>query len=302
MLSTAINPQIREFYASPGPMTDTGKYREQTNKLPGDVERLARAVSELVIHQFFAQPFFDFNIPEPRMQESQIRKVSGMLDTLLDLDPRPLSDPRPPEKRLAGICRNFGMLTVALLRAQGIPARSRYGFAAYFNPPYYEDHHVAEYWNAQENRWVLVDSQLLGDVWKEKLGLNFDPLDVPRDQFLVAGDAWKQSRNGDLDPLKIGTSNGDLFGLWIIAGVLIRDVAALNKMEMLQWDVWGAQPQPGQELSDEELAYFDKLATMTLDPDNRFDELRRQYENDDRLRVPPTVFNAVSNRPESINR
>lgn len=301
MLSTAINSQIREFYATPGPITESGAYREEMSELPREVGKLARTVNGLVIHRFVAQQFYDLSIPDEREQETHIRKVTDMLDALLDIDPRPLRDARPPEKRLTGICRNFGVLTVALLRAHGIPARSRYGFAGYFNPPYYEDHHVCEYWNAQEKRWMLVDAQLLSDEWQENLGFTFDPLDVPRDQFLVAGDAWAQSRKGKLDPSKVGTFNGDLYGLWFIAGVLVRDAAALNKMEMLQWDVWGAQPQPGQELSAGELDYFNRLATMTLNPGNAFEELRRHYQNDDRLHVPQTVFNAITNKPEAIN-
>jgi len=37
-------------------------------------------------------------------------------------------------------------------------------------------------------------------------------------------------------------------------------LAALNKMEMLPWDVWGAQPQPDESLDEERLAFFDRLA------------------------------------------
>ncbi len=36
------------------------------------------------------------------------------------------------------------------------------------------------------------------------------------------------------------------------------------------------------------------------EPDASFGELRQLYEGDQRLRVPPTVFNAVLNRPEAI--
>ena len=51
-------------------------------------------------------------------------------------------------------------------------------------------------------------------------------------------------------------------GLWFIAEDLVRDVAALNKMEMLPWDVWGAQPKPDEQLDDDHLAFFDKPATL----------------------------------------
>jgi hypothetical protein len=88
----------------------------------------------------------------------------------------------------------------------------------------------------------------------------------------------------------------------MVAGNLVRDVAALNKMEMLPWDIWGAQPQPTESLSEERLAFYDRLALHSQEPDASFDELRQLYDADDRVRVPATVFNAVTNRAEPISR
>ena len=80
----------------------------------------------------------------------------------------------------------------------------------------------------------------------------------------------------------------------------MRDIAALNKMEMLPWDVWGAQPEPDGQLNDEQLAFFDKLARLSRDPDASFDELRKRYAEDNDLRVPGTVFNSLLNRAERV--
>ncbi len=87
-----------------------------------------------------------------------------------------------------------------------------------------------------------------------------------------------------------------MHGLWFIASNVIRDVAAVNNHEMLPWDVWG-----GMTLVDKDIdfALIDRLATLTHDPDARFDELRAAYEVDPRLRVLATVFNAVLNRAEA---
>ena len=98
------------------------------------------------------------------------------------------------------------------------------------------DHWVTEYWNESAQRWVLVDAQL-DQRQRELFGIAFDPLDVPRDQFLVAGDAWQLCRGGKADPGAFGIL--DMHGLWFIAGNVIRDVAALNNHEMLPWDVLG---------------------------------------------------------------
>jgi hypothetical protein len=59
-------------------------------------------------------------------------------------------------------------------------------------------------------------------------------------------------------------------------------------------------PRPDQSLSDDELGFFDRLAVLTRAADASFDELRRLYQGDERLRVPDTVFNALLNRSEAI--
>ncbi len=186
-----------------------------------------------------------------------------------------------------------------MLRAKGIPARYRCGFGAFFNPPYFEDHVLCEYWNAAEARWIQVDPQL-DAVWRSALKFKFDPLAVPRDQFLQTADAWTRCRSGKADPKKFGIFVGDLRGLWFIAASLIRDAAALGKMEMLPWDCWGIMPHPGQELDAGQLAFFDRLAALTATPDQSHQELRALCEKDERVRVPKTVFNALLNRPEPV--
>jgi len=155
-------------------------------------------------------------------------------------------------------------------------------------------HWVTEYWNEAQQRWVLVDAQLDGRQ-REMFKIGFDPLDVPRDQFLVAGQAWELCRAGKADPDSFAIL--DMHGLWLIAGNVIRDVAALNNHEMLPWDVWGAMARTDAEL---DLPFFDRLAELSHAPDAHADELRAVYQ-DKRIAVPGTVFNAVLNRPDPIH-
>ena len=289
---------VLDFYAKPGPMTVAGRHAAALAKLPSDVGALAEIIQGLAIHQYMADAY-GFKVPEPRTAESHIRAADWILDRILALDDRPLTAARPPEKRVVGVCHHFALLMTAMLRAKGIPARYRCGFGAYFNAPKFEEHLVCEYWNGAEARWILADAQL-DDVWRRNLGFTFDPLDVPRDQFVIAADAWTQCRSGKADPAKFGIFVGELRGLWFIAAELIRDVASFGKMEMLPWDGWGAMPHPGQELDAGQLAFFDRLATLTAKPDESHRELQALYEKDERVRVPKTVFNALLNRPEAI--
>ena len=287
-----------DFYVQAGAMSGPGRHAQALSALPSDVGELSRIIQGLVIHQYMADAY-GFTVPEKRKEESHLRPAEALLDRILALDGRPLSAARPPDKRVVGVCHHFALLLTSMLRAKGVAARYRCGFGAFFNAPYFEDHVACEYWNAEQSRWILVDCQL-DAVWRKALKFTFDPLDVPRDQFIVAADAWTECRSGKADPGKFGIFVGDLRGLWFIAAALIRDVAAFNKTEMLPWDGWGAMPHPGQQLDAGQLAFFDRLAAMTATPDASFDSLRSIYDKDERVRVPKTVFNAVLGRVEAV--
>jgi len=291
--------EILDFYARPQAMTQAGKHARLLAELPNEVEALVGIVQGLVIHEFVASSFYGVRIPTERQAEMHIRPLEQLLDRILELDSRPLTVPRPPERRLAGVCRHFVVLLLGMLRAKGIAARSRSGFGSYFNPGFYEDHVVCEYWSAAMGRWMLADPQF-DAVWRNQARIEHDVLDVPRDRFLVAADAWKQCRAGKAIPGKFGIAQGDWRGMWFIAANLVHDVAELNKMEMLRWDVWGAMLPPGAQLTSQQYAFFDQVAGLTQSADESFGELRRMYEDDDRLRVPPVVFNALRNQPEAV--
>jgi hypothetical protein len=285
-----------DFYTRPAVMTSGGEHARMLDVVPRDLAGMIRVVQGLLLHEHWA-PAYGVTLPDKRRSESHIRPASLMLDRLLSIDDRPLSVARPVDGRLVGVCRHFTVLLVAMLRAQGVPARARCGFGSYFNPGRFEDHWVCEYWNAADGRWILVDAQV-DDVQRAKVKPDFDLLDVPRDRFVIAGDAWARCRGGDADPSAFGIFH--MRGLWFIAGNVIRDLAALNNMEMLPWDVWGAMIPPDEPLGDDRLALFDRLSTVTRAPDAAFAELRGFYEGSKDLRVPATVFNKVLNRPEAI--
>ncbi len=277
-------PDTRAYYVRPGPMTVMDGYADLLTDLPTDVPGLVRAVQNVLLHVFWAEQYGVRLTPE-QQQEPNLRAVSRTLARVRELDARPLTYERPLDRRVIHNCRNFSTLLTALLRHQGIPARARCGFGVYFFPdghaghPLYEDHWVTEYWNAEQGRWVLVDAQM-DELQRRVLRLSFDPLDVPRDQFLVGGRAWQMYRNEGV--------NGNWFGIFdfrnwhFILGNLIRDLASLNKVETLPWDGWGRMLGPDDA---EWLAELDHVAAVTLRPDECFDEVRALYA-DPRFTVP----------------
>ena len=293
--------EIIDYYSKPGPMTFAGKYADLINTLPDDIVTLAQIVQGLVIHEYVASPYYGVVISEERSEESNIRNFEQLLNAIYAVDKSSLRKARPPKKRLVGVCHHFAKILVGFLRTKNIPARMRYGFGSYFNPGFFEDHSLCEYWNAEEARWVLVDPQF-DDVWVKRLQIKHDVFDVPRDQFLVGGDAWINCRENGLDSSKFGIFQADMRGLWFIAGVLVKDIAALNKMEMLQWDAWGIMPRPKNKMRDKKrLLFFDQLAALTCNSDLNFKRILQVYEDKSmRLYVPDRVFNARHRHLEYI--
>lgn len=273
------------YFTGHGPITDPGPYGDLLDRLPEDMAALCRLVQGTNLHIFWAERY-GCPLPEERQAEVQLRTMQRRLGRLLELDPAPLTEARPLQRRLVGNCRDFSVMLACLLRQQGVPARARCGFGAYFLPGHFEDHWVCEYWNASEGRWKLADAQL-DEFQCSVLGIQFDPLDVPRDQFLTGGRAWRMCRSGQADAERFGI--WDMHGLWFIRGDLLRDVAALNKMELLPWDCWGMIERADDSISEQDFEILDLLAEMTWADVPDFDVLRRLYESDARLRVPGEV-------------
>ncbi len=296
--ATVENPQ--DYYKGNAPMTAPGARAAELRALPADLAKQCEVVQGVLIHRDMAPWLYDLKLTEQQRDDGNIRQLARMLNRIHELDDRPLTIARDPAHRLPAVCRHFSLMLSSILREHGIPARARCGFGAYFNPGKFEDHWVCEYWNAKQSRWIMVDAQM--DAIQRKIfKLPFDPLDVPRDQFIIAGDAWQQCRWGRADPSRFGLSMiAGLQGLWFIAGNVVRDFASLNRMEGLPWDVWGMMEIGDESLTDERKTLIDRVSALTLAGDEAFPEIRKLYESDDRLKMPQEVFNVDRNVRESI--
>lgn len=287
---------VLAYYTQQSIATSPGRWDSLLDQLPASPAEIARVVQGLLIYEWVAEPFYGVSIPDERREESHIRSVEALIDGILALDDQPLTTRRAPQRRLVGICRHFMVLSVAILRHHGVPARSRGGFGNYFGTGKYEDHWVCEYWDSTAGRWKLLDSQF-DEAFIRALGIDHDITDVPRDRFLTSADAWQACRTGRAEPDDFGIDT--MRGLWFVAGSLMRDLATLNKVEVLPWDVWGAQPPPDTELDEDTAAFFDGIAALTADPDAHHAEIRRRFESEP-LKVPATVYNATLQRRDRL--
>ncbi|HKA92998.1 MAG TPA: transglutaminase-like domain-containing protein [Acidimicrobiia bacterium] len=283
---TERDDEMVEYYATPGPMTDLSASRAEIfDGLPADPAELSRTVQGLLVHEFWAQAY-GFDVPVSRLDSFHTRSAADMTAHILDLNPSPLAVERPVEQRMVGNCRYFSTLSCALLRRAGIPARARCGFAGYFEPGRHVDHWVTEYWDDAQRRWVRTDTQL-DALQRAALTLGFDPEDQPEGPFLPGGAAWQECRRGRSDPRTFGIM--DMWGLWFVQANVVRDLAALNKMELLPWDVWGRMAFR-QDPDPETAALTDTVADAVAGGD--LATIRRVYEEDDDLRVADKVFDA----------
>jgi len=285
----AENQDAITFYKITGPLTDVSRYSDSIKNLPDNVEGLVGVIQGLLLHIFWAGRYGEI-LSTRRKEEVNIRTAEGKIARILEIEPAALTQARPLNQRLIGNCRDFSLLLAAFLKFKGVPARARCGFATYFIKGKFEDHWVVEYWHAQQQRWVMVDAQL-DALQREYLRIQFDPLDMPVGQFLPAGQAWQLCRKGQADPLKFGIQQ--YHGLEFILGNVQRDLLALNRIELLPWDIWGLAGKRFKSLTREQLGLIDRIALFTLLPDSPLTIIRQLYEKYAILHAPQDWLSGV---------
>lgn len=284
-----------DFYSTQSPMSDPGEFAHLFKDLPTTIPELCGVVHGAIIHRD-ATEFYGFKIPDERTAEIETRYMDQILKKIIELDGNPLSKTRLPEKRFTGSCRDFALLLTSILRYQNTPARLRCGFAGYFNDMW-DDHWITEYWDEDKKGWVLVDPEI-DDVEYKEYNLTIDPDDIPKDKFLNGGEAWIACRNGKQDSNKFGVSTIDLQGLWFVRANVVRDLASLNKVEMLPWDYWGIADKKFEEFTEEDYKLIDQIALVTATADD-LEKLGTAYKNS-RASVPHTVHSFATFAGESM--
>ncbi|MGC5168440.1 transglutaminase-like domain-containing protein [Luteimicrobium sp. DT211] len=251
-------------YATHSPFSDPGAHAPLLDAVGTDPDSLHRAVTRTILHYRGEAA----RLTPEQLRDVDSRWVATILDVATQRQPGPLDAVRPDACVVGGCCRDHALLAVAILRQHGIPARTRLGFAGYFEAGYAHDHVVAERWDGA--RWVRFDPELGQDDFP------FDVHDLPTGEgapFETAAEAWTAYRAGRTDLATYGVAPGavGLEGPSFVQRYVLADVAHRHRCETLLWDGWGAMVPLGEEPDDEQLALGDELARLTVaadaDPD-----------------------------------
>jgi hypothetical protein len=275
------------FYRAPGAMTALPDHPALAD-LPSGPDELRGIVQGLLLHRDWA-PAYGVTGDAIRLDEQNLRSTADVLARALAISGEHVTVARAPVDRVLCICRHFALLYTAFLRAGGVPARVRCGFSNYFDESRWYDHWITERWDG--DRWVRDDPQV-DALQAAQVGLTVDPHDQPPGPFLSGSEAWRAARAGEVDPEAFGIL--DMWGLAFIAGNVLGDLACLNKVELLPWDGWGMMTGPHEPVTDEAAAVLDEVAALVVADDVA--AVRRRYEGDERLRVPPDITTVLDGR------
>lgn len=152
MAMTLSDPPVPADWARHTPASDPGGFAPLLAAVTPTAEAISPVIRNLTAH-YRAEAE---HLPAGTDEDVDLRWVDAML--AMDQERHPglaLGAPREIAERLQGCCRDRALLAVAVLRQHGVPARSRVGFADYFEPGWHHDHVVAE--GHDGRRWRRFD-------------------------------------------------------------------------------------------------------------------------------------------------
>lgn len=295
-----MNNDILNFYLQTSVYTNYYPFADYYRGLPDDIQELSKLLYHQVIHRSelirsylnktreYENPFEINKIKEQypwyknRCDDDILLTAPAITAELFRQDPRGFIMGREVKDRVVITCRYVAVLLASILKAKGIPARCRSGYADYFlkeRGKIFYDHWIVQYYNAKEKRWVNVDPD--GDY-----KVSFNQYDFPNKEFKWIAEVWLNVRNGKDDYKRYihGSSYNDLNNL---AYALFFDFHSLmnDEISYLFFPTMFDKKDEFNNLTDEELSKLDNLATLMLEPDKNFDELRYLFRNDKWLRI-----------------
>lgn len=285
------NKNILDFYKKTSCYTDLGFYKKFAQNLPNDLNTLCELQRKQILHPtLFYEKKLDKKywgdlkkIPKTRLifEDDLFPNAISMLAELLRKDPK-YSLNRKVNDKIHTTCRGQSILLTSILKAKGIPARSRSGFDSYevFIKNLSWDHWLTEYYNSDKKKWQMVDPDYI--CHKDKI--DFDFCDVPANKFTNAADAYLGIRNNKYPKDKFYYSGYKIEErekniMQAIIRVLFYDFNSLMNNEIPMTYVPSYVYDSKYILGEKELKELDYLANLMLDSDKNFNELKNIFKN-----------------------
>ena len=275
---SVIDHAAHTAYSSPG------RFAALLDAVPTDLDELSAVVRNVIVHYRAS----GHDLPAESVPDIHSRWIARTLEIDQQRHPAPLVETREPTTKVQGCCRDHTLLSVAMLRQHGIPARSRVGFVDYFAAGWHHDHVIPEVWLG--DRWVRFDPEL--DEPSDALPT---PRNIPAGNgFHTAAEVWRGHRAGtlDLETFGVDPSVPVVRGAWMVRNYVVLEVAHRFGDELLLWDSWGTMSGPGSE--DEDAQLIDEVAHLLVEADAGDVAAERRllelYRTDARLHPGDTVL------------
>lgn len=272
-----------KYYQEHGIMSYLRETKDMVKNIDSSIKNIVELTQNILIHQHWAERY-GLKLTEEKINETKVRDVNSKLMILKSRGYNCISTKVLLNDKIVSICRDFSVVAASICREYNIPARARAGFADYFEKGKYSDHWVLEYYNKNQQRWVLVDAQL-DEFQKSELGIDFNSLDVPRNRFITADKAWTDCRNNLYNPNLFGIF--EWWGYSYLSCNLILDANSLIKIPMQPWDFWpGYKSKRIEEWTDNDYLIMDDLAEKCLNVDNDISYFKNYLDENDQIKVP----------------
>lgn len=287
-----MNQKVLDHYLEYGQYTYPGLYESYLRSLPDDVRKIGALVRNQLIHRTSLHDentkiipgliYADMkNIPWWRQAEDDnFNTAVAIIAELFRRDSKGFTQDRKDKDKLVLTCRHTTLLMASILKAKDIPCRVRSGYAPYF--PFKKglsfDHWINEYWDKNENRWVIID------VDGHQHNTGFDMFDMPSDAFDYPAISWLNCRNGKDNPNRFHNA-APAKGLKVIGWALFYDFHCLMNNEIIYLHSPAYLYGKWNKMSEAELKELDELAKLMIEPDKNFDKLVNAWNTNKKFRI-----------------
>ena len=292
--------KLLEFYKQTSTFTDLGYYKNFAKELPNDIEELCLLQRKQIIHpvilkdndirnkkECFWGDMTKIPLSRLKFEDDIFPTAQSIIAELLRKNPNYTKE-REAKDKVHVTCRGQAILLASILKAKGIPARARSGFAPYikYNGVAF-DHWITEYYDEKEKRWKLVDADMCCDEIK------FNPQDIPYEEFVSSAKAYLGLRQNKYKSETIlYASNPPTLGLKAALRGLFYDFHSLMNDEIIFLHMPKYIQNKNFELSEEEYIELDNLANLMLDPDKNFEKLQDIWETNEKFRIMSGALNS----------